>query len=80
MYIEEKEKSVEKLENELKEQGYKTTKEKIESASKTIIINRKQVTEEQIKNLQKFVGNTLTEDGEDSGDYNCTIIIGNDYE
>ena len=80
LYINEKEENAEKLEKELKEQGYKITKEEIAAAPKTIIINRKQLEEKHIRNIKGYLVNGITEEGEDTGEYNCTIIIGKDYE
>ena len=80
LYIKDKEENAQKLEKELKEQGYKITKEEIAAAPKTIIINRKQLDEKQIQNIKSYVVEGITEDGEDTGNYNCTIIIGKDYK
>lgn len=80
LYGNSKEETIETLEKELKEQGYNVTKEKIGSAPKTMIINRKQMAEEKTKDIGKIVLNAITEEGEDKGEYHYTIIIGNDYE
>lgn len=80
LYTTEKADKIERIEEELTEQGYQITTSEIASAPKTIIINRKQMTEEQTKNIQGYFINARLEEGEDTGKYNYTIIVGNDYE
>lgn len=80
LYTTEKEDKIKAIEEELTEQGYQITTKEIASAPTTIIINRKQMTEEQIKNIQNYFINARLEEGEDTGEYNYTIIVGNDYE
>ena len=80
LYLKNKIKKVEWIEEELTSQGYKITKEEITSAPKTIIINRKQMTEEQTEKIQAYFLNARMEEGEDTGKYSYTIIVGNDYE
>ena len=38
------------------------------------------MTEEQTEKIQAYFLNARMEDGEDTGEYNYTIIVGNDYE
>ena len=80
LYVEEKVEEADRLQETLEEQGYKITKEKIAAAPKTIIINRKQMTEENTKKIQKLVLNAKIEEGEDNGQYHYTIIVGKDYK
>ena len=80
LYLANKTEKVEWIEEELTSQGYKITKTEITSAPKTIIINRKQMTEEQTEKIQAYFLNARMEEGEDIGEYNYTIIVGNDYE
>lgn len=80
LYVDTKEKEVEKLIETLEEQGYNVTKEEIASAPKTIIINRKQMAEEKTKEISNIVLNASLEEGEDNGEFHYTIIIGKDYD
>lgn len=80
LYIPEKQEKVKWVEEELTEQGYKITKTEIVAAPKTIIINRKQATEEQEKVIKGYFMNARIEDGENTEEYNYTIIVGKDYE
>ena len=80
LYVEEKVEEADRLQETLEEQGYKITKEKIAAAPKTIIINRKQMIEENTKKIQKLVLNAQIEEGEDNGQYHYTIIVGKDYK
>ena len=80
LYLPNKTEKVKWIEEELTSQGYKITKTEITSAPKTIIINRKQMTEEQTEKIQAYFLNARMEEGEDTGEYNYTIIVGNDYE
>lgn len=80
LYVEDKVEEADRLQETLEEQGYKITKEKIAAAPKTIIINRKQMTEENTKKIQKLVLNAKIEEGEDNGEYHYTIIVGKDYK
>ena len=80
LYVEDKVEEADRLQETLEEQGYKITKEKIAAAPKTIIINRKQMTEENTKKIQKLVLNAQIEEGEDNGQYHYTIIVGKDYK
>lgn len=80
LYVDTKEKEVEKLIETLEEQGYNVTKEEIASAPKTIIINRKQMDEEKTKEISNIVLNASLEEGEDNGEFHYTIIIGKDYD
>ena len=80
LYQSNKIEKVEWIEEELTEQGYNITTTEIASAPKTIIINRKQMTENQTEKIKAYFINARIEDGEDTGEYNYTIIVGNDYE
>ena len=79
LYIENKKELADKIGQELELKGYKITKSKVESAPKTIIINRKQMTEEQTQKISNILLNTSVQTGEDNSEFNYTIIIGKDY-
>lgn len=80
LYMSSKEKEATELEDKFAEQGYNITAEEITSAPKTMIINRKEMTEETTKKIKGIVLNAREEQGEDNGQYHYTIIIGKDYE
>ena len=79
LQAENKKELAEDLIKELERQGYKVTKGKVESAPKTMIINRKGMTEEQTKRISNIVLNNTIQTGEDNSEFNYTIIIGKDY-
>ena len=79
LYLESKKELAEEVMQELEKQGYKTTKGKVEAAPKTMIINRKQMKEEQTKKISNILLNSNIQTGEDNGEFNYTIIIGKDY-
>lgn len=80
LYVSEKIKKVEWIKEELSQQGYDIKTTEIIAAPTTIIINRKQNTEEQTKNIKSYFMNARQEEGQDTGEYNYTIIVGEDYE
>ena len=79
LYLDNKKELAEDVTKELERQGYKVTKGKVESAPKTMIINRKGMTEEQTKRISNIVLNNTIQTGEDNSEFNYTIIIGKDY-
>ena len=80
LYIAEKKSKATWIEEELKEQGYKITKTEIAAAPKTMIITRNKASEQQETTIKSYFMNARTEDGENTEEYNYTIIIGKDYE
>ena len=80
LYVANKIEKVKWIKEELTGQGYNIKTTEIASAPKTIIISRKQISEEQTENIKAYFLNARMEEGEYTGEYNYTIIIGNDYE
>ena len=79
LYLENKKEIADKIEKDLETQGYKVTKSKVESAPKTMIINRKKMTEDQTQKISNIILNNLVQNGEDNNEFNYTIILGKDY-
>lgn len=80
LYMSSKEKEAIELKDKFEEQGYNIIEEEITSAPKTMLINRKLMTEETTKKIKNIVLNAQEQQGEDNGKYHYTIIIGKDYE
>ena len=80
LYIDSNETEAKSIKENLEERGYKVTIDKVTAAPTTVIINRKQMSEEKTKKLKNIIMNANMQEGEDNGDYHYTIILGKDYK